>query len=70
MQDAQDRAGLLAKAGGASVGEVLVISENAAAPRPLMMPAAGAADAAAKSVPVQPGEQSYSADVQVTFALK
>jgi uncharacterized protein YggE len=70
MQNAKARATQLASAGGASLGDVLVISENAAAP-PIVMPAARAEAAqAAPAVPVQPGEQSFNVDVQVTFGLK
>ena len=71
MQDAQARAAQLAGAGGAAVGDVLVISENIGA-QPIPMPMmARAEDAqAAQAVPVQPGEQSFSVDVQVTFGLK
>jgi uncharacterized protein YggE len=71
MQDARARAELLAKAGGAAVGDVLVITENVGAqpPMPLAMPmAAEAADS--KAVPVQPGEQSFGIDVQVTYQLR
>ena len=72
MQDARTHAELLAKAGGAAVGDVLVITENVGAQPPVpMMMAAPAADAAqSKAVPVQPGEQSFGVDVQVTFQLR
>ena len=72
MQNARARADTLAKAGGAAVGDVLLITENVGAqpPVPVMM-AAPAADAAqSKAVPVQPGEQSFSVDVQVTYQLR
>jgi uncharacterized protein YggE len=71
MQNAKARATQLASAGGASAGDVLVISENVGA-QPIPMPmAVGRADVAQSSaVPVQPGEQSFSIDVQVTFGLK
>jgi uncharacterized protein len=72
MQSAKTQADVLAKAGGAAVGEVLLINENVGTqpPVPLMMaaPAAGAAES--KAVPVQPGEQSFTVQVQVTFALR
>jgi uncharacterized protein YggE len=72
MQDAKARADLLAKAGGASVGEELIINENVGAPVPIALPmAAGrAADQGAGSVPIQTGEQTYTIDIQVTYALK
>lgn len=70
MQDAKARAGKLAGAGGASIGEVLVINENVNAQPPIIM-AAGRADVAeAPAAPVQPGEQSFSVEVQVTFGLR
>jgi uncharacterized protein YggE len=71
MQDAKAQADTLAKAGGAAVGEVLVISENIGSqpPMPLMMSAPAAADQG-KAVPVQPGEQSFTVQVQVTFGLR
>ena len=71
IENAKARAAQLAGASGAAVGEVLVISENVVqAPIPLAM--AGRAEAAqsAPSAPVQPGEQSFTVDVQVTFALR
>jgi uncharacterized protein YggE len=71
VQNAKARATQLASAGGAGVGDVLVISENVAAqPIPMPMAAARAEDAQSSAVPVQPGEQSFSVDVQVTFGLK
>lgn len=71
VADAKARAGQLAAAGGASVGDVLVISENVSSPPvvPLAMLDRAAAEQA-PSVPVQPGEQSFSVDVQATFALR
>ncbi len=72
IQDAKVRAEQLAKAGGATAGDVLVITENVGSQPPVpMMYAAPAADMAAnKAVPMQPGEQSFAIDVQVTFALR
>jgi uncharacterized protein YggE len=70
MRDAKARADLLARAAGASVGEVLVITENVGSPvMPIAMERAVAQDAAAP-VPVQPGEQTIAISVQVTYALK
>jgi uncharacterized protein len=71
IENAKARATQLAGASGAAVGDVLVISENIGA-QPIPMPMmARAEDAqAAQAVPVQPGEQSFSVDVQVTFGLK
>ncbi|HEX5689656.1 MAG TPA: SIMPL domain-containing protein [Roseiflexaceae bacterium] len=71
MQDAKAQAETLAKAGGAAVGDVLIISENIGSqpPMPLMMAAPAAADQS-KAVPVQAGEQSFTVQVQVTFGLR
>jgi len=69
MANAKARATQLASAGGAAIGDVLVINENANAPVPL--PMATRADAAqSPAVPVQPGEQSFSVDVLVTYGLR
>jgi uncharacterized protein YggE len=71
MQDAKARATQLASAGGAAVGDVLVISENVGSQPPVPLPMMDRAAAAqAPAVPVQPGEQSFSVDVQATFALR
>jgi uncharacterized protein YggE len=71
IENAKARATQLAGAGGAAIGDVLVISENLGAQPPLPLPAMARAEAAQDmTVPVQPGEQSFSVDVQVTYALK
>jgi uncharacterized protein YggE len=71
MRDAKARADLLAKAGGATVGEVLIINENLSQqPIPYAVPARAEAAQMDSAVPVQPGEQSYTADIQVTYALR
>jgi uncharacterized protein len=70
MRDAKARADLLARAGGASVGEVLIITENVGSAVPIAMPFERAAVAADSSVPVQVGEQTVGISVQVTYALK
>ncbi|MEO7910628.1 MAG: SIMPL domain-containing protein [Roseiflexaceae bacterium] len=71
IENAKARATQLAGASGSAVGDVLVINENIGAqpiPMPMMARAEGAqADQAA---PVQPGQQSFSVDVQVTFGLR
>jgi uncharacterized protein YggE len=70
MQDAKARATQLANAGGAAVGNVLVITENIGSPPPMPMMDRAVAAQAAGAAPVQPGEQSFNLDVQVTFALQ
>ena len=71
IENAKTRATQLSGAAGATIGDVLVISENVGAP-PIPMPMMARAQEMApdQAVPVQPGEQSFSVDVQVTFALK
>lgn len=70
MRDAKARAELLARAGGASVGEVLIITENVGSAVPMPLAVARDAMASGESVPVQTGEQTISISVQVTYALK
>jgi len=71
MQDAKSRADQLAKAGGAAVGDVLVITENVGSSPPVPMPLAAAKTAQdSAAVPVQPGEQNFKIEVQVTFGLR
>ncbi len=70
MGDAKAKAELLARAGNASVGDVLIITENVGSAIPLAMPMERAAIAADGSVPIQAGEQTVSINVQVTYALR
>lgn len=72
IADARSRAEAMAKAAGVTLGQVLAISETIGQqPVPLMARAADMAGmGSAGSVPVQSGEQSISAQVQVTFELK
>jgi uncharacterized protein len=71
IENAKARATQLAGASGLAVGDVLVISENIGAqPIPMPMMARAQEMAGDQAVPVQPGEQSFSVDVQVTFGLK
>jgi uncharacterized protein len=71
VANARANAELLAKAAGATVGQVLVVTENVGAASPIPMPRMmDEAQAAGSAVPVQAGEQSYSAQVQVTFELR
>lgn len=72
VADARARADLLAKAGGATVGQLLVITESIGSqpPLPVLMGRAEAAQAADSAVPIQSGEQVFSAQVQVTYELR
>lgn len=66
VADARARAETYAKAAGVALGPILSISEGAAevAPRPMYRMAV-----AAQSVPVEPGEQSVSAEVSVVWEI-
>jgi len=65
VDDARERAEILAEAAGRSLGRVTSISEASSAPIPLAEKASAAAD----STPVVSGLQETSAMVSVTFAL-
>ncbi|WP_298404218.1 SIMPL domain-containing protein [uncultured Chloroflexus sp.] len=70
--NARARAEQMARAAGTSLGRVLFITENFGAspiPVPMMADAYGA-PAARSAPPVQPGQQTYSATVQITFELR
>lgn len=71
IANARARAEQMARASGTSLGRVLFITENMGA-SPLPIPVMAQARAAVDSVapPVQPGQQTYSASVQVTFELR
>lgn len=71
VKDAMDKAKTLAEAGGVKLGKVMEISEQTFRQPP--MPYAGKAmrmEAAADSVPVEAGENSYRIQVNVTFGLE
>ena len=70
LAEASAKAAQLAKGTGATVGSVLVITENIGAVTPVPAMLAGRADMAGAPVPVQPGEQTVTAQVQVTFELR
>jgi len=71
IENAKARATQLAGASGAAIGDVLVISENVGAqPIPMPMMARAQEMAPGQAAPVQPGEQSFSVDVQVTYGLR
>lgn len=72
VANARARAEQIARASGTSLGRVLFITENFGAspiPVPMMADAYGA-PAARSAPPVQPGQQTYSATVQITFELR
>lgn len=67
--DARKRAEQYAGAGGASVGDVLVITEIVGQ-NPVPMREQAADMAGGSAVPIQPGQQTQTIDVQVTFELR
>jgi uncharacterized protein len=71
IENAKARATQLAGASGSAIGDVLVISENIGT-QPIPMPMLARAEGAQadQAVPMQPGQQSFNVDVQVTFGLK
>ncbi|NHF71887.1 SIMPL domain-containing protein [Paracoccus xiamenensis] len=72
VADATHRAGVMAEAAGLELGPIIRMGEprqGMNGPEPVMMRAMGA-DAAGKSIPVEGGEVAFTADVEVTYALK
>ncbi|RRR70029.1 MAG: DUF541 domain-containing protein [Candidatus Viridilinea halotolerans] len=73
ITNARARAERLAQGSGASLGSVLVITENIGTDPVMPMPAMMARDevlGTGATVPVQPGEQTFNAQVQVTYELR
>jgi uncharacterized protein YggE len=69
VEDAREAAALLAEAAGATLGEVVTITEQGGGggPQPMMMRAGIEMDA---STPIEGGEQAVSANVRVVFGLE
>jgi len=67
MADAQHRAGIYAEAAGLKLGGPISIEEQAGRTAPY--PVARAETMAAQSVPVAPGEQTFTIHVTVSFAI-
>lgn len=71
VRDAMARAQTLAGAAGVKTGRILSLSEQSYMPRPApMMRAASFAEAAADSVPMAAGENSYRVNVQLSVAVE
>ena len=68
VADARQRAEVLARAAGRSLGEISSLSEVGSQAIPYY--AEAARDATAASTPIVPGEQETSASVSVTFSLR
>ena len=66
IDEARERAQVLARAAGRSVGEITAIVEGAG-PQPLPYAERAALDA---STPIVPGQQETTATISVTFALR
>ena len=67
FENARHKAEQLANLSNASLGPVMQIQETSSAPGLLVQPAAPVAEAAA--VPISPGSQSVSVDLQITWTL-
>ena len=67
VADARERAEVLAKAAGRSLGGITTMVEAGAQPTPLYR---AMADAGTSSTPVEPGQQETTATVSVTFDLR
>ncbi len=70
IADARARAEAMAKTAGGTLGTILSISETIGMQPPVPMYARAEMAQADSAVPVQPGEQTISAQVQVTFELR
>ncbi|MFL7867502.1 MAG: SIMPL domain-containing protein [Anaerolineales bacterium] len=69
VENARHKAEQLAKLTGATLGPVLEIQESSRTPSPVIEQAAAPA-ASSAAVPISPGSQSISVQVQVTWSLK
>ncbi len=74
MENARTKASQLAQSAEASLGDALYITENIGSqppsPRPMMARGLGEQEMNDASVPMQPGEQTFSLHVQVTYELR
>jgi uncharacterized protein YggE len=66
VDDARDRAGVLAKAAGRPLGSITSIVEGGAQPVPIY----AKADAVSSSTPIEPGSQETTATISATFSLR
>jgi hypothetical protein len=73
MDDAKSKAQQLAKLGGASLGDVLLISENTRVTevfREVNMGLSTESQAQAPAVPIEAGEQTFGLNVQVIYEIQ
>jgi uncharacterized protein YggE len=68
--EASRKANQLATLAGMDLGPVVSINENSFFPTPAMDVAAGGREFAQSAVPISPGTQTYTVDIQVTFELQ
>ncbi len=68
VAEARAKAEQLAGGADASVGQALVITENVGSQQPI--PVAFAVGEADRAVPIEAGEQTFTAQVQITFELR
>lgn len=69
MTDARRKAEQLAQLANAQLGEVLIITENIGTPPTPVVRDAPEAAPATGAVPIEPGEQTFTVQIQVTFEL-
>lgn len=70
IADARAKAERMAQQSGATLGEVLTITENVGSPIEPVLYAETAQAAVGGAVPIQAGEQAFNVNIQVTFALR
>lgn len=71
IADAQARAQAMAKAAGGTVGPVIAISETIGSPPPVIMQRAAAESKAMDTAPpIEAGQQTINAQVQITYELR
>lgn len=69
VAEARAKAEVYTQAAGATLGDILVISEGGANMRPMPMMADAAFDGAGRSVPIAAGELSIAATVTINWAI-
>ncbi len=67
IEKAKGQAALLASELGVSLGKIVNFSESSGSPYPMMMRAAGAAQAATPEIPA--GQNTYTASVSITYEI-
>ena len=70
VADAEAKAAELAEAAGVTLGEIQNISEAASYPMLYDVRGGGAAEAAASTVPISPGQLAITSDVTIVFVIE